>query len=282
MSRKQRLFLWLAIAAVVLPLVWLAAAELVEPHFLLKAGAQLRPGPPPLEVPAPGGTSLRLYEDARPHIGKISGVQKGLVWVADGEELIEEGFGFGCPIIESAGRAHLSREATTELEQRDGAVRLVKRYRIDTVDRPVRIFRRKYAPVPTRGMVAFRYDVHPGGTIKVEVDFTGLEGAWQKAFVMNEQGARHFTRYTDGQRTVEGAAIGIWQPTDAAGGCFASADGRHRFCVETHDPAKQVYGRERYTQRVWRGLYVLSWSGVDLELDGPRERFRYRITLEAR
>jgi hypothetical protein len=273
--------LWLVVGVVVLLLAWQAVAELIEPHLLLMAGARLRPGPPPLEIPAAGQTRLRLYADPRPHAGKISGVQKGLVWVADGREMIEEGFGFGCPIIEADGHAFLSRHATTDIEEGDGALRLVKRYRIDTIDRPIRLLRRKYAPVATRGTVTFRYDVRPGGLIEVDVDFSDLGRTWQRAFIMNEQGARRFTRYTDDRNTAEGPQIGIWQPTDAGRGCFTSSDGRHRFCVELVDRARLVYGRERYTQRVWRGLYVLSWSGIDIEVDGPRPRFRYRLELEA-
>jgi len=46
---------------------------------------------------------LRLHSDTRPHVGKIAGLQKGLVWVQAGQTLVEEGYGFGCPIVEYNG-----------------------------------------------------------------------------------------------------------------------------------------------------------------------------------
>jgi hypothetical protein len=42
------------------------------------------------------------------------------------------------------------------------------------------------------------------------------------------------------------------------------------------------YGRERYWQYNWRGVFTLAWAGVDLAVDGPRPSVRYRLTLEER
>jgi hypothetical protein len=266
------------IVLALLLLGWKLVAELIEPHLFLWFGAH----EPFLEVPAVSGTSLRLYSDTRPHVGKVAGLQKGLAWVREGRLLIEEGYGFGCPIIEWDGMAYLSRHAETEIVQHAEGTRLVKRYEIDTVDTPIQLLRRKYRRVPSLGHVAFEYDVDPEGAIDVEVDFSGLRVPWTHAYVMNEQGAHRFIHYTDVTgRALSGEAIGIWEPAEGfiQRACFESRDRQLRFCVEAQPPATVYYGRERYQQVNWRGTYRLSWAGVDIELPGPRDVYRYRVIL---
>jgi hypothetical protein len=100
---------------------------------------------------------------------------------------------------------------------------------------------------------------------------------------MNEQGANHFVRYSeDGGRELESGEIGIWQEVagTARWACFARQHGDLAFCIRPEETPKVYYGRERYWQRNWRGLYYLSWAGIDIEIDAPRETYRYRITLE--
>jgi hypothetical protein len=282
---------WVGGGVLIALLVWQLVAELVEPHVLLV----LEPRAPYLEAPTVGGTTLRLYSDKRPHVGKISGLQKGLVWVYDGRLLVEEGYGFGTPIVEYEGRAYLARHAEIERKTVPGGVRLIKRYQIDTVDTPIQFLRRKYRPVPSIGAITFRYDVRPEGEVDVRVDFSELRVAWTRVYLMNEQGARRFTRYQDARGiSLEGDQIGIWESyAEFDGRACMSAPSRRgtggglRFCVEPlgEAPQPQVrvhYGRERYKQYNWRGAYSLSWAGVDLALEGPQSSYGYRITLEAR
>jgi hypothetical protein len=261
-------------------LAWKLVAEWIEPHFLL----WLYPKEPFLEVAATPGTALRLYSDTRPHVGKVAGLQKGLAWLRDGQLLVEEGYGFGCPIIEWEGMAYLAQHAEIDIVERGERVQLIKRFDIDTVDTPIQFLRRKYRRVPSLGQVVFRYDVDPGGVIDIEVDFSGLHVDWTRAYLMNEQGARRFVHYTDDTgRSLSGKEIGIWEPSERfiARACFEDRDRMLRFCVEPQPPATVYYGRERYEQYNWRGIYVLSWAGVDIELSAPRDVYRYRITLEA-
>ncbi len=258
---------------------WKLVAEWIEPHFLLWLG----PKEPFLEVPAVGGTALRLYSDTRPHVGKVAGLQKGLAWIRDGRLLIEEGYGFGCPIIEWEGMAYLSQHAEIEMVEHGERTSLIKRYIIDTVDMPIQLLRRKYRRVPSLGQVVFQYDMDPSGAIDVEVDFSGLRVAWTRAYLMNEQGARRFIHYTDVTgRALSGNEVGIWEPSArfVPRACFESRDRQLQFCVEAQPPAKVYYGRERYEQYNWRGIYYLSWAGVDIELTAPRDVYHYRVTLE--
>ena len=261
-------------------LVWKLVTELIEPHLLL----WLQPGSPYVQAPSIADTSVRLYGDTRPYIGKISGLQKGLVWIHRGRALVEEGYGFGCPIVVYNGQSYNSRHAEIQAYDQDGFVRLIKRYHIDTIDTPSRLLRRKYRPVPSLGTIEYQYDVYPNGVIDIEVDLTALDVNWQQVYLMNEQGAQTFTRYLDIEGTrLEGAEIGIWESPGRfiARACFEDSEGQLGFCVEPEPSTVVYFGRERYNQYNWRGIYYLSWSGVDLELQAPQTVYSYRIVLEA-
>jgi hypothetical protein len=157
---------------------------------------------------------------------------------------------------------------------------LVKEYQIDTLDTPSGFLRRKYEPVPSIGAVTVRYTTIAERTIEVHVDFSGLQAPWDRAYLMNEQGARFFTRYEEPGITAQGEGFGKWQPTRSRRSCVVADDRSLRFCVETDDEIQRYYGRERYNQFYWIGVYVLSWAGIDLEVEAPASHFTYRIVLE--
>jgi hypothetical protein len=226
-------------------------------------------------VPLDSGLAVRAYSGTRPYTGKVARLQKGLVLVMDDRELVEEGFGFGLPLVEVDGQAYLSRNASVE---RHGDT-VVKRYEMDTVDTPSGFLRKKYEPVPSIGTVVVTYTVAADG-IGVAADLSGLDVDFNRAFLMNEQGARTFTRYREPGLEVEGDAFGKWQPTTARRGCIVAADESVQFCVETAEDGPRHYGRERYNQYYWLGVYVLSWAGIDLELAPDTSRFAYRIQVQ--
>jgi hypothetical protein len=261
----------------------LVVKEVREPYLWLFVDDLVHPKPPPLVLDTSSGLAVRLYTDTRPHIGKVARLQKGLVLVVDdpspskdGQELVEEGFGFGLPLIEVDGQAYLSR---TAIVARDGDT-LVKEYQMDTLDTPSGFLRRKYEPVLPIGTVTVRYTVIDEGTIEVAVDLFGLQVPWDRAYLMNEQGARFFTRYEEPGLIVQGEQFGKWQSTTARRSCVVAGDRSLRFCVETDQEMQRYYGRERYNQTYWVGVYVLSWAGIDLEVEAPASNFKYRIVLE--
>jgi hypothetical protein len=270
------------LAATVLLLLILKESR--EPFLWLFIDDLVRPKPPPLSMSVADGLAVRLYADPRPHVGKVARLQKGLVLVVDGAaagpggatERIEEGFGFGLPMIDVGGQAYLSRSALVEA---DGET-LHKTYEMDTVDTPSGFLRRKYEPLPSIGTVSVHYTRTGPGVIEVTADFSGLRVAWDRAYLMNEQGARFFTRYEEPGLAVHGEEFGRWQPTTARQGCIVAADGSVRFCVETDDQIPRYYGRERYNQYYWLGVYSLSWAGIDLELAAPAADFTYQIRLD--
>jgi hypothetical protein len=256
-------------------LFWGILKESREPFLLLFVVDLITPPPEALEVDLPNKMALRLHTGTQPHIGKIARLQKGLVLAVDGRDRIEEGFGFGLPLVEVDGQAYVSRTATVK---REGNT-LVKRFLLDTLDTPSGFLRRKYEPVSAIGAVTMRYEVREE-TIHVTADFAELDSSWTRAYLMNEQGARFFTTYEEQGLSVGGDRLGKWQATEAPRGCMVASDGSMRFCVETEEPGLRYFGRERYYQYYWIGRYSLSWAGIDLELEAPATRFEYEISLE--
>jgi hypothetical protein len=159
---------------------------------------------------------------------------------------------------------------------------LVKVYTVDVADRPTRFLRVKYEDVEPLGTVAFSYTLRSPDAIEVEVDFTGLEVNWERAYLMNEQGAVNFPVYQDASGQLQsGDDVGIWRATDDVSGCWRREEDALRFCVETEPGRRKFVGRERYNQYRWTGIYYLSWSGIDIEIDPPVDRYRYTIRVEA-
>ncbi len=261
----------------VLLLTLVTVREVFEPFLTLYIDDVLRPKPAPQVVQLTEQTVLRLYTDTRPHVGKIASLQKALVLEHNGKLLAEEAYGFGLPLVVADGVPYNARHAEV---QHPAPNTLVKRYVMDIADRPVRPLRRKYQPVPPIGTVTVTYTVRPPNLITVTADFTGLDVPWDAVYLMNEQGARAFTRYRDATgQTWTGEDVGIWQQTPAPFGCWEAPAHRLRFCVDTEDGQPGFVGRERYNQYNWLGIYYLSWSGIDLEIAAPQDTFTYTIRV---
>jgi hypothetical protein len=267
----------------VLLVLWLGLKEIIEPHWTIRFGDLLRPGPPPARLDLGNGLALQLYSDTRPHVGKITPVQKGLVLVKDGEALIEEGYGFGVPIVISDGRSFLSRHA--EVAASPDGKQLTKRFVMDTEDTWTQFLRRKYRAVPPLGSIVFTYTVTAPGVIDVTADFSSLRVRPERIYLANEQGARPFTVYSDASgvsRVFDDSpdTPDQWVPANADRTCFTAPARKVRFCVETQPGQAKYVGRERYFQFRWSGLFRLSWAGADIELARPRDPYGYRVIAE--
>jgi hypothetical protein len=263
--------------------MWLGLKEMIEPHWTIRLGDVLRPGPSPAQLDLGNGLAVRLYADTRPHVGKITPVQKGLVLVKDGEEMIEEGYGFGVPIVLYGGRSFLSQHADVRMSP--DARQITKRFVVDTEDTWTQLLRRKYRAVPPLGTVVFTYTITAPGVIAVTVDFRGLRVQPERIYLANEQGARPFTLYSDSSgvsRIFDDRpdTPDQWVPATADRTCFTALARKVRFCVETQPGQAKYVGRERYFQYRWSGLFRLSWAGADIELARPQDPYHYRIITE--
>lgn len=79
--------------------------------------------------------SVRLYSDSRPHFLETAALQKGLILTSNEEKLIEEGIGFGVPVIKYRDKTYFS--STAEISSRiiDSKVILQKRFALDVISR---------------------------------------------------------------------------------------------------------------------------------------------------
>lgn len=80
--------------------------------------------------------SYRLYRDTRPHCLEIAPLQKGLVLILRGKELIEEGVGFGVPVVKYEDKTYFSSSATSFLfyDKKDRPV-LTKCFDLNAISR---------------------------------------------------------------------------------------------------------------------------------------------------
>ena len=284
-GKRPYVILWRILGViVVVAMACFLLKEAIEPHWTIRLGDLVSPGPPPISMVLDSGLAVHVYADTRPHVGKITPLQKGLVLVQDGRELIEEGYGFGAPIVVLGGRSYLSQHADVAASP-DGR-EIIKRFRIDVEDTWTQPFRRKYRAVEPMGSIVFTYTITAPGALDVAADFTGLRATPDLVYLANEQGARAFTLYSDSSGVQRYFADvpdtpDQWIPTTAEQTCFTSEARKLRFCVETQPGQAKYVGRERYFQRRWSGLFSLSWAGTDLELTRPQGVFRYRVTVEA-
>ena len=77
--------------------------------------------------------AVRLYADCRPNFLETKSLQKGLVLALDGKELIEEGVGFGVPIVKYRDKTFFSSKAEVSIAKNRSAVTLKKVYTLDTI-----------------------------------------------------------------------------------------------------------------------------------------------------
>ena len=89
----------------------------------------------PITVNFDRNVSYKLYQDARPNCLEIAQLQKGLVLMLDGKELIEEGVGFGAPVVLYEDRPYFSRTAECFLQTEGDRSVLVKKFLLDAVSR---------------------------------------------------------------------------------------------------------------------------------------------------
>jgi hypothetical protein len=77
--------------------------------------------------------SVRLYRDCRPSCLETGALQKGLVLLLDGRELIEEGVGFGVPVVKYEDKTFFSSSAEVSVQPSDIGFAITKVYSLDTV-----------------------------------------------------------------------------------------------------------------------------------------------------
>lgn len=84
-------------------------------------------------VPLSSRLSVRLYSDCSPNYLETAHLQKGLVLLHDGRELIEEGIGFGVPVVKYEDKTFFSSKAVVTVQKNDSGYLLTKDFVLDTI-----------------------------------------------------------------------------------------------------------------------------------------------------
>ncbi len=96
--------------------------------------AELSPVPlAPLSAHVDDRTSVRLYQDSRPWCLEVAPLQKGLVLLFNGAELIGEGMGFGVPVVKYRNKTYFSSTAECSIHETEKGDCVIKRFVLDTI-----------------------------------------------------------------------------------------------------------------------------------------------------
>lgn len=256
--------------------------------------------------------SLRVYSNTQPRTWKIADLQKGLILVYDGVEMVGEGAGFGFPVAIYADETYFSGSSRVFVSRRDRCWVVRKEFVMDRVarnrfrrvkleNRTVRrifgyladIYQKHprsrflvlkgltwrmdidtaFVEAASRGMVVVTYAVD-GSRIIVKADFNGLDReGLEKVFVLNEQGSRFFKKYVDSEgRELADREIGAWDGIDGEWGCLKIAEGDFGFRLWRVGDAVLRMGREFLRNS-------LDWVGLDYEVNSRKGAFEYAIEV---
>jgi hypothetical protein len=254
---------------------------------------------------------VRLYPDCRPNYLETSPLHKGLALVYHGRELIEEGVGFGVPVVKYADKTYFPGEAAVSF---DGDCILAKVYALNMVsvkklggagyidDRLYSVLRKnferlylqkklkglfnkvmevrdalkvstEFQMVKPRGTVAVTYNCQPS-RIDVQADFSGLSlDGCREMLMLNEQGSSYFQKYTDSAgETLMGNQMGAWDRVDAGFASLQSTRGQLRFGLSCRPGALLYRGYEQTRKR-------FSWAGLSYSIQPSCGKFGYTIDL---
>ena len=253
----------------------------------------------PMTVNLQDGLAIRVYSDRRPSNLEIAGIQKGLILINGGMELVEEGAGFGLPIAIFRDKTLFPGSATLRVIQNEPYLVIEKIYEMDTVS--MKIFGRSrisdaiYHPVhkvfsviylslgslrpvlnkvielrDTAGVkTSFQSTELRGrvtvrytihsGYIEVEAKSEMAEGC-KKLIMLNEQGAGTFRVCKEGTSTLIDDEIGAWRTIKSHEATLSSSDDRISFTMKRPTDAVFRIGRESVKGK-------LSWAGFSLSYD---------------
>jgi hypothetical protein len=266
----------------------------------------------PCTFNAANAISFRLYPDNRPKNLEIAALQKGLILNLCKDDLIEEGAGFGVPIVKYADYTIFSSSA--ELFKQNHSNNIFKKiYNMDTVSRKQihgvfvndklysyfhaafeRLYLRQssrcafdytmrlrktlglqtqFTKIPSRGKIAITYNCLPN-KINISIDFSDLDKSrCQELLLLNEQGATHFRKYSDSNKTIYyDSQIGAWIRVTAKHATFTDVKNNLSFSLKNIDGAMLYRGREQIKDR-------FSWAGMTYTLPPYTSIFNYSIQV---
>jgi hypothetical protein len=284
--------------------------SLAEP--ILRLNNQQLPDLDKFSIPVSSCLSLDVYSSTKPHNLKIASLQKGLILTCNGVEKVGEGAGFGFPALVGFEETFFSRSASVTLSRTSESIKVVKEFDMNSVARntlgnarlenqQVRAFVKRlcdlyqnnkhfrflplnkcildmgvetrFKKIESAGRIPVTYEIS-GNVVDVRVDLNQIEKKHRKAvFVLNEQSASFFRRYSDSQgTTLVDDKIGAWDKVNAEHAWFT--DIQQQFGFRLRQSKSAVLRRGRETMR-----NCLDWVGLDYELNPNVDVFEYSIEL---
>ncbi len=263
-------------------------------------------------IPISDFFSLRLYSDTNPHHQHIADLQKGLILVYKGIELVGEGTGFGVPVARYRSRTYFPGSSTVQVLHKKECTIVHKQFVLDTVlemrfrhvrieNKAIRSFARYMAelykkhrhwrPVLQQNFLKYlgtqdRFvKAKPAGNVtvtylldtaivNVKADFEFLKrDNLEKICLLNEQSSRFFRKYFDSNGIVLlDKQIGEWEKVESEWACISNASGEKGFRLWKVKDTLLYRGREFFGGS-------LDWVGLDYEVGSEIKNLEYNIEL---
>jgi hypothetical protein len=281
------------------------SAKSENPHFFAST---------PYTYSISDSVALRIHSDTKPQNMKTASLQKGLILLYNGTEVVGEGTGFGVPIGKYSDETFFSGSSFLQVHKQENSVIIRKEFLMDMIARDkfrnlklenmklrrkidsVSLLYQKHKRLAqfilhAKGLL-FKFGVEsvfirtsPKGKvivtytidrnrILVKLSFSRLDrNNLQKVFVLNEQGAHFFRKYSDSEGLkLDDEEIGAWEGVTAQSAKISDKKDRIAFSL------KNVEGT-----MLWRGREVvkgsLNWIGLDYELNPEDDQFEYEIEI---
>ncbi|MGD0643529.1 MAG: hypothetical protein ABSA75_01340 [Candidatus Bathyarchaeia archaeon] len=258
--------------------------------------------------------ALRIHSDTNPQNMKIANLQKGMILLYNGAEVVGEGTGFGVPIGKYFNETFFSGSSFLQVHKQENFVIIRKEFLMDLIERDkfrnlklenknlrkildsVSLLYQKHKRLAQFILLAkgllFKFGVEstfvrtsPKGKviatytidqnrILVKLSFSQLDrNNLQKVFVLNEQGAHFFRKYSDSEGLkLNDQEIGAWEGVTAQSAKIADKQDRIGFSLKNVEGTVLRRGRE-----VIKGS--LDWIGLDYELSPEEDQFEYEIEI---
>jgi hypothetical protein len=256
--------------------------------------------------------ALRVYSDTRPHNWKTADLQKGLIFIYDGMEMVGEGTGFGVPIVKykdetffsGFSRLHVCKQPEATVICKEFAMNKVARNRFRNItlenqkartflDRSAELTQKhkhwqslplknlrmhlgikaSFVDTPSMGKINVTYTIKKEH-VSVKADFKNIKREKLKnIFMLNEQGSRFFRMYTDSDATKSvDEKIGAWNQVKAQWANITDLNGEVGFRLSNVSESILRRGREFLKDCV-------NWVGLDYEVDPKHAQFEYGIQI---
>jgi hypothetical protein len=256
--------------------------------------------------------ALRIYSNTNPQNSHIAELQKGLILVSNGVELIGEGTGFGVPVLLYSDETYFSGSSNLYFFHQNDSTIIRKEYFMDRVhrkgigrlnleNRRLRFIRRQFyqlyqnsrhfRPLVLKtisskmgintsfkrvnpvGCVIVDYVVYPKTiVIKMNLDLLTRDSL-MRILIMNEQGSTFLRRYSDSNGIeLIDGQIGAWEIADAEWASITDKSGTAGFRMWKPENVVFRLGREYMKHQ-------RDWIGLEYEISSLHTTFEYEIEI---